>query len=1069
MYHGLHRFAWGRWVGLVGTFLLGSGSLPAWAGTFSWTGGDGTSQLWSTGSNWSGGTAPTSASDTVINFDVMNNPGTSTNRLQQDIANPFLLNEMTFGHNADVSYYLDGGPLQFVANAGTQPMFRNYGWYDKHIYNAIQVPSGTTLRLINDTYNVRLYGVISGGGTLQMEAQSGGGEWHLYGTNTYTGGTVYNGTANSNQGYCRLAVYASGGLGTGLVTLNGGNISTATQTQPRAGLHFMTANTSFSNNFFLQADSPIFASATGISLSGNVDTNGKTLYLRGTGSATISGVISGSGSVTKLDTGTWTLSGNNTYTGTTTIAEGTLKLGNEGALGTSAGKTVIQSGATLDINGYRAGTSTPGNEPIEVQGSGVDGGGAIVNNGSSDQTQAFSNITLLGDTTFGGSRRWDARSGTLKANGYTITKVGGSTVALVGMTVQNPGNLIVQAGTFRLESSTNFNGGSGQQVQIASGARLDFWGSSQTFTFNVLLNGGRLTSNGSGSPTVSGTVTLNATSSFEAATEWGNGSKLTLSGKITGTGGAAIKGYTSTYSHYGTVIFSNSTNDYAGDTVIETGTLQLGASEVIPHGTGKGNVVLNAGTSVAGILDLNGFNETINGLSGTTGTVLGRVVNNKSGTTATLTVGAGDATATFAGILADNTGTGGTLALVKTGTGTQTLSGPLNYTGGTTVNGGVLVLAQPGLGWTTNGQFGSSGHVLTVNSGATLRLTERGLLGNGQSHQLILNGGTVEFLHETYQSRIEMTGGRIVSTPSGSIVNVWRTGNAGNGQITVKASANSSTIEGRLTLVKTASATKTTFDVEDGPAAQDLIVSAQIVDHGGGYEGMELVKSGAGTMVLSGNNSYIGPTTILAGKLLLTGTHTPATTPGLYTVGAGGLLGGTGTTKAPVLVQGTIAPGASVGTIHTGSQTWAPAGTYQWEIQDVDAGPGTGWDLVDITGTLDITATPAQPFVIDVVSLGAGGLPGLVGDFNPLGVYSWEIARTTGGVSGFSPEKFLVDLDNFQNSWHGGRWWVSLGNQGNSVFLNYAIPEPSSGLLALLALVGLGLWRWLNRSNILAE
>jgi|GEM_PF-2581836 len=131
MYHGLHRFAWGRWVGLVGTFLLGSGSLPAWAGTFSWTGGDGTSQLWSTGSNWSGGTAPTSASDTVINFDVMNNPGTSTNRLQQDIANPFLLNEMTFGHNADVSYYLDGGPLQFVANAGTQPMFRNYGWYDK--------------------------------------------------------------------------------------------------------------------------------------------------------------------------------------------------------------------------------------------------------------------------------------------------------------------------------------------------------------------------------------------------------------------------------------------------------------------------------------------------------------------------------------------------------------------------------------------------------------------------------------------------------------------------------------------------------------------------------------------------------------------------------------------------------------------------------------------------------------------------------------------------------------------------------------------------------------------------
>ena len=875
MYLGSHRFAWRRWVCLFGVFLLGSGSLPAWAGTFSWTGGDGTSQLWSTGSNWSGGTAPSSASATIIQFDVTNNPGTSSNPLNQDIANPFVLNQMIFGSGASVSYYLGGNPLEFVVDGGVNPIFRNQGSQDKHIYNAIQVPSGTTLHLINDTWNMRLYGVISGDGTLRMEAQGGGGEWHLYGTNTYTGGTVYNGTANSNQGYCRLAVYASGGLGTGLVTLNGGNISTAAQASPRAGLHFMTANTSFSNNFFLQADSPIFASATGISLSGNVDTNGQTLYLRGTGSATISGLLSGSGSITKLDTGTWTLTGSLNHTGGTTVNGGVLVLA-------------------------KSGVPFPGS-------------------GSTGQFGSAHTVTINSGGTLQVGANWilgDGLQHTIKVNG----------------------------GTLEFANSDNYQG-------------------------KIELTGGRITTSGGNRPWRTG--------------NWGDG-------LIT------VKASSTSSTIEGSLCFVGTPS--ATKTTFS-----------VEDGAAADDLVVSAV-----IFDHPGGYE-------------------------------------------------GKMTLVKDGPGTMKLTGPLNHTGGTTVNGGVLVLAQPGLDWTTNGQFGSSGHVLTVNAGATLRLTERGLLGLGQAHQLIINGGTVEFLHETYQSKIEMTGGRIVSTPSGSIVHVWRTGNAGNGQITVKASANSSTIEGRLTLVKTASATKTTFDVADGPAAQDLIVSAQIVDHGGGYEGMELVKTGAGTMVLSGNNTYIGPTTILAGKLLLTGTHTPAATPGLYTVGASGLLGGTGTTNASVLVQGTIAPGTSVGTLNTGSQTWAPGGTYQWEIQDVDAGPGTGWDLVNITGTLDITATPAQPFVIDVVSLGAGGLPGLVGDFDPLGVYSWEIARTTDGVTGFSPEKFLLDLGDFQNYWHGGRWWVSLGNQGNSVFLNYAIPEPSSGLLALLALGALGLWRWLSR------
>ena len=124
-----------------------------------------------------------------------------------------------------------------------------------------------------------------------------------------------------------------------------------------------------------------------------------------------------------------------------------------------------------------------------------------------------------------------------------------------------------------------------------------------------------------------------------------------------------------------------STNDYTGNTNVNGGTLRLGASEVIPNGTGKGNV------SVAGTFDLNGKNETINGLTGA-----GIVDNVTTGTTNALTLGDGDATGnTFSGVIKNTTGT---LALIKIGTGTQTLSGANTYGGGTTIKSGTLALGN---------------------------------------------------------------------------------------------------------------------------------------------------------------------------------------------------------------------------------------------------------------------------------------------------------------------------------------------------------------------------------------
>src|SRR5262249_12095549 len=152
---------------------------------------------------------------------------------------------------------------------------------------------------------------------------------------------------------------------------------------------------------------------------------------------------------------------------------------------------------------------------------------------------------------------------------------------------------------------------------------------------------------------------------------------LTVPGKIVGSGSLTKSG--------NNTLTLAGANTYAGDTIINPGagaggTLKLGNATAIPTGAGAGNVVINGG-SRAGTLGLAGFSPTINGLSGATGSTRGQILNSVVSTTATLSVGNNDSTTTFAGIIKNNGGTGGTVALTKVGTGTLTLTGPNTYTG----------------------------------------------------------------------------------------------------------------------------------------------------------------------------------------------------------------------------------------------------------------------------------------------------------------------------------------------------------------------------------------------------
>src|SRR5262249_4298061 len=119
------------------------------------------------------------------------------------------------------------------------------------------------------------------------------------------------------------------------------------------------------------------------------------------------------------------------------------------------------------------------------------------------------------------------------------------------------------------------------------------------------------------------------------------------------------------------------------------------------------------------------------------------------------------------------------------------------------------------------------------------------------------------------------------------------------------------------------------------------------------------------------------------------------------------------------------------------------------EISGVSAGIGIGWDSVNIAGTLSLTANSASKFTLQLQSLTALNAAGLVGDFNKNSNYSWQFLTTTTPIANFDASAFSIDTGGFQNSLNG-TFSVSLTSDGKGLALNYlAIPEPSSGLLAI--------------------
>ena len=182
----------------------------------------------------------------------------------------------------------------------------------------------------------------------------------------------------------------------------------------------------------------------------------------------------------------------------------------------------------------------------------------------------------------------------------------------------------------------------------------------------------------------------------------------------------------------GTLILSNANNTYSGGTTVSAGTLKAGVANALPAGTTL--TVYGSGA----VFDLNGYNVQVANLSDN-GVSTGTVTN--SGGAAALTIN-NSGNNTFSATIS-----GTNLSLVKTGSGTLTLSGNNTYGGGTTISGGtVTVGSSTALG---TGAATLNGGTLLIGGSKTAGLLGKYFAAGAPSNGHNWNDGDANWLNLT--------------------------------------------------------------------------------------------------------------------------------------------------------------------------------------------------------------------------------------------------------------------------------------------------------------------------------
>jgi hypothetical protein len=218
--------------------------------------------------------------------------------------------------------------------------------------------------------------------------------------------------------------------------------------------------------------------------------------------------------------------------------------------------------------------------------------------------------------------------------------------------------------------------------------------------------------------------------------------------------------------------------------------------------------------------------------------------------------------------------------------------------------------------------------------------------------------------------------------------------------------------------------------------------------------------------------SSVNPSTFGA-SVTFTATVAPAAASGTVTfkdgtntLGTGTLSGGTATYSTSGLSLGDHSVTAEYGgdssyaastssaltqSVKSGPVTWAPGGTYAWEMSDATGIQGVGWTWLDILGDLTVTATnkpvgTGQEFTIAISGAGL--------HFDNLATNSWVIATVSGAVNGFNANKFILTTGGFTPGLASGTFSVVLRDKEVVLVFTPAPPACSATTSASSALEG---------------
>ncbi|MBU1358417.1 MAG: autotransporter outer membrane beta-barrel domain-containing protein [Gammaproteobacteria bacterium] len=715
---------------------------------------------------------------------------------------------------------------------------------------ALNVANGTTL---DATTAVTLANSVNLGGTLSL---GGSQALTLNGAVNGIGGLIKNGAAD--------------------LTVNGTS-SYLGDTRLNAGTLTVGSSSALGLGNLIVAGQATLDSSTSASLGNNVALN-TDLTVGGSQNLTLGGVVSGTGALIKNGATGLTLNGINTYQGGTTLNAGTLTLGTGAALGSGAlvvgGAASLDNSAALSVANnvvLNAGLTVAGNNDLNLSGV-VSGAGGLIKNGLAD-------LSLSGNNTFTGPLNIVSGSVTTLGSGALGNTSGANVSAGAGLNLGSNATLAALSGS--------------GDVQIGGGNNLTVGGASSSSIFDGSLSGG-----GSLTKVGSGTFSLTGINGLTGDTQVSGGT-LNLSGSLAsvnvGVGNGAT--LTGTGSLLGAVDVANGGHlALSSGNTLSMGSLAMGSGAQLDAslGTPSTTSLLNVGGNVTldgtlNVVDAGGFGVGVYRLINYTGglTDLGLdlgilpsgfglgdlTVQTAVGNQVNLLVSAPNTTIRFwdgSQTIANGAVDGGAGTWSAVGTNWTSSNGLVNQpwasdfavfqgaAGTVTVDG---TQTFSGMQFTTSGYTlmnGNAGRLTAVNggSGNTAVRVDPGVVAtigvdiDGAGTVAKLDSGTL-----VLSGANSYTGGTLLN--GGTLV-VGHNTALGTGQVTA---ANGTTLDSNAP-VSLANA----FDLAGTLAiggSNDLALAGPIGGIGG------LVKNGAASLTLGGNNSYLGNTALNAGRLVL--------------------------------------------------------------------------------------------------------------------------------------------------------------------------------------------------------